>query len=635
MRKILLLVVIISLMGLMTTVYGDEELKEGDLITSPDMEDEYIEGEIVVWFHDSVTDSEIDTINESFDVTIKERSIVTPNRMIIEVPVGEEQEYVDMYNALSEVRVAALNKIVEATWSPNDTYYSSQWHFNKSNFIYLEDGWDIEQGGDSSVVVAVLDTGVAYENYSVPGYEQGEVNGSTYAQAPDLSGTNFTDPYDFVHNDSHANDQNGHGTHVAGTVAQTTDNSYGVAGMAFDCTIMPIQVLNYQGSGSSYDIADGVDWARTHGADAINMSLRSLSPLPTVEAALIDAYNAGIVCIAATGNDYLSYIGYPARYDEVIAVGAVGYYGYKASYSNYGTGMELSAPGGDGSRFVWQQTYDQMGYPFNSYANVTSFAITGLQGTSMASPHVAGLVALMISYGYSGVENIRTIMQDTATDKGDSGYDTEYGYGLINCAGALTDIILSDFIALGGEDRIDLRWSVSTTENENIAGFNLYRTSVDETTLSDATESVDEENWSQINTSLITGDNPYIYVDYDVESGVNYQYKLEAVLEDNTETLGTATGGCGLPTSFEISSIYPNPVTDITNLTMVAPEKSSVVIEIYDISGRRVLTKEMGEVDKGEHTRTLNTSSLTSGVYTVKAITDENTTAVKNMVVVK
>lgn len=431
-------------------LFAVNQLDEWECQFSPQTEDDFIKGEIIVWFNDDVTENEINVLNSSYGTEIKEISLVTPERMILVIPEGEERRYVDLYNDLSIVRVASINRVVTAAWSPNDTYYSYQWHFNKPSFIYLEDAWNIEQGGNSSVSIAILDTGVAYENYSVPSYEQSEVVGSSYNQAPDLAGTVFSDPYDFVHNDTHPNDQNGHGTHVCGTVAQTTNNSLGVAGMAFNCTIIPVQVLNYQGSGSSFDLADGIDWARTHGADVMNMSLSSSSPMPTVEAAIEDAYNSDIVVVAATGNNGNSSINYPAKYSEVIAVGSVQYDATRSPYSNYGTGIELVAPGGNtsvdqnGDGFadgVLQMTYEHCNDGTN-LADVTSFSFWFWQGTSMASPHVAGLVGLMISHGAGGVEDIRTMLHGTATDLGSSGYDTEYGYGLINCLGALSSVTI-------------------------------------------------------------------------------------------------------------------------------------------------------------------------------------------------
>jgi serine protease len=412
---------------------------------------EYVPGEIVVWFADGASTAYVDAAVARAGGDVVARSAVTPSRVVLAVPEGEEEAYAKRYRALRSVRAAEKNYLFHALFKPNDPLYQYQWHYNKPDFIYAEQGWDIERG-DPSVVVAVIDTGVAYENYAVPSYEQSEVDGSRYLQAPDLAGTSFVAGYDFVHDDDHPNDQNGHGTHVAGTVAQTTNNNANVAGLAHLCSIMPIQALDNSGSGTSADIADGIDFARKNGAHVINMSFGGSSVTEVIKAACADAEAAGLVLVAASGNDGSTPVLYPAGYDSVIAVGSVDYDGTLAWYSNYGVGQEVVAPGGDtgadknGDGYpdgVLQMTYDQMyvpgilpGFP-ESLANVTTFSNVFLQGTSMASPHVAGLAALIIASGYTNNDDVRSKLRGSATDKGLPGYDLEYGYGLINCKDAL------------------------------------------------------------------------------------------------------------------------------------------------------------------------------------------------------
>ncbi len=412
---------------------------------------EHVPGEIVVWFADGASAAYVDAVVARAGGDVVARSAVTPSRVVLAVPEGEEEAYAKRYRALRSVRAAGKNYLFHALFRPNDALYRFQWHYNKPDFIYAEQGWDIERG-DPSVVVAVIDTGVAYENYPVPSYEQSEVDGSRYLQAPDLAGTSFVAGYDFVHDDDHPNDQNGHGTHVAGTIAQTTDNNVHVAGLGHLCSIMPIQALDNSGSGTSADIADGIDFARKNGAHVINMSFGGSAVTDVIKAACDDAEAAGLVLVAASGNDGSTPVLYPAGYDSVIAVGAVDYDGALTWYSNYGVGQELVAPGGDTDADknndgqpdgVLQMTYTQMyvpgllpGFP-ESLANVTAFSDVFLQGTSMASPHAAGLAALIIASGYTNNDDVRNKLRGSATDKGLPGYDLEYGYGLINCKGAL------------------------------------------------------------------------------------------------------------------------------------------------------------------------------------------------------
>jgi serine protease len=412
---------------------------------------EYVPGEVVVWFADATSAAHIDAAVERAGGNVVARSAVTPSRVVLAVPAGQEESYAKRYRGLRSVRAAERNYVFHALWKPNDPLYRFQWHFNKPDFIYAEEGWDTERG-DAKVVVAVIDTGVAYENNPIPDYERDEVNGSSYVQAPDLAGTKFVAGYDFIHDDEHPNDQNGHGTHVSGTIAQTTNNNLNVAGLGHLCSIMPIQALDNSGGGTSSDIADAIDFARKKGVHVVNMSFGGSAWTEVIKSACDDAEAAGLVLVAASGNDGADTVLYPAGYDSVIAVGAVDYDGELTWYSNYGVGQELVAPGGDtlvdlnNDGFpdgVLQMTYDQMyepgllpGFP-EALANVTTFTSYFLQGTSMASPHAAGLAALIVASGYTDNEDVRKKLRGSATDKGLSGYDVQYGYGLINCKGAL------------------------------------------------------------------------------------------------------------------------------------------------------------------------------------------------------
>ena len=164
----------------------------------------------------------------------------------------------------SRVRFAHPDWIVHALdIPPNDPFYPIQWNLQSPNprpaaSASRERGRST--GGDPSVVVAVVDTGIAYET------------SARFCQAPDLAGAHFVPGWDFVNNDAHPNDDESHGTHVAGTIAQTTNNALGVAGIAYNVSLMPVKVLNAQGSGTISEIADGIRWAADHGAHVINMS---------------------------------------------------------------------------------------------------------------------------------------------------------------------------------------------------------------------------------------------------------------------------------------------------------------------------------------------------------------------------
>jgi serine protease len=446
-RILLSILVALSLTLLVSTSLSNESFKfKSSRVLPPGVE--YVSGEVLVKYRDGITQKNIASLTSRLGTRVL--SVHRGGFQRLAVPVGlGEQAFIAQLEREVDVEYAELNTICYATMVPNDPLYDPyQWHFPSVN---AEQAWDIARG--AGVIVGILDSGIAYEDYPVPGHETGTVQAgvTTYLQAPDLEGASFAAGYDFINDDSHPNDNNGHGTHVAGTVAQTTNNSYGVAGLAFECTLMPVKVLNYQGSGSAASLIDGLHYAADNGADVVNMSLSwppGYDPGSAVHSAVQYAYNAGVVLVGSSGNAGVSTVSYPAAYPEVIAVGATRYDDQLTGYSQYGTAQELVAPGGD---IFIDQNGDGYGdgvlqNTFTSYdpgppevlADPTDFGWWFYEGTSMAAPHVVGLIAMMISNGQTGVENIRTILHETAVDLGAAGWDQSYGYGLIDAYAALT-----------------------------------------------------------------------------------------------------------------------------------------------------------------------------------------------------
>jgi serine protease len=394
----------------------------------PQAADDVVPGELIVQFDQDISLATEDSALAGDGVVVK-RHLLLPGFVLVGVPVGQEEQFLSRLQANPLVRMAERNGIDRAAFTPNDPLYPRQWDMPQ---VQSEQAWDLANG--TGVVVAVVDSGVAYENYSV------------YAQAPDLAGTSFTAGYDFINSDAHPNDDVGHGTHVTGTIAQTTNNSLGVAGLAFGATIMPVKTLSPSG-GTHAQMADGYVWATDHGADVINYSAGG-DDSTTKRTAVDYALSHGVVVVAAAGNDGTSTLECPACYPGVIAVGATDYNMNLSWYSTYGCGLEghcldVVAPGGDTTVYhggypdgVYQQTYD---FACNGGAtDFTHFAYCFWQGTSMATPHVAAAAALLLDANPSlTVQQVGDCLRNTALDRGAPGYDTTYGYGLIQARAAL------------------------------------------------------------------------------------------------------------------------------------------------------------------------------------------------------
>jgi len=347
--------------------------------------------------------------------------------------------------SLPEVEYAEPNGRVRAfqagsRFTPNDTLFDFQWHMR---MLDAERTWAIQKG-DASVAVAVIDTGIAYENFG------------PFRKAPDFGGTVFLPGFNVLDGSSHANDDNFHGTHVASTIAEATNNSVGVAGLAFNSALMPIKVLDAEGLGSFFDVAEGVDFAvdfRQNGQNpvkVINLSLGGDNPSLTLERAINRAVEEGIVVVAAAGNEGSSSISFPATLPNVIAVGGVDASKRRAPYSNFGPELDVVAPGGDLDRDddddgrpdgVLQQSFD----PDTAFflGRYDDFAYFFVMGTSQATPHVAALAALLYRQGITDPAAIQAAMERTAEDLGSPGRDNNFGHGLIRPSEALKGLGLN------------------------------------------------------------------------------------------------------------------------------------------------------------------------------------------------
>jgi len=337
-----------------------------------------------------------------------------------EVEIAEPDAQVMLSPEEAEVRAPVASPAHEGF--PNDPQYKFQWHLRQ---IGMPEAWKLADG--NGVIVAVLDTGVAYEDYK------------NFHQLPDLKGITFVEPYDFVANTKHANDDHGHGSHVTGTIAQVTNNGIGVAGVARNVRIMPLKVLSGSGSGSVAGIADAIRYAADHGAKVINMSLGGAFPSAVLKKAVAYAHGKGVTVVCAAGNESRGRVGYPAAYPGAIAVSATQFDEATTFYSNWGKDIDIAAPGGN-TRV--DQNGDGMpdGVLQNTIAlgDPTKDDYFGYMGTSMASPHVAGVAALVIGEGVTDPDRVEQILKDSARKPDKQDYTTDkYGAGIVDAPKAV------------------------------------------------------------------------------------------------------------------------------------------------------------------------------------------------------
>jgi serine protease len=313
----------------------------------------------------------------------------------------------DLDDAVARIAGHPLVEVVEPQMEmahfgfPDDPMFEKQWHMRAMG---APEGWAQSARGDG-VVVAVIDTGVT--------------------KVEDLETTEILAGRSFVPGTKNAEDDHGHGTHVAGTIAQSTNNGKGVTGVAPDATILPVKVLSKWGFGNSSWIAAGIDYAVDEGADVINLSLGGTYSA-VIHNAVKKARKKGVVVVAAAGNTGKKGVGYPGALSESIGVSATGPDGKLAFYSSWGKGVDLAAPGGDKRVVgggVLQNTVDGKGGEV--YAE--------FQGTSMAAPHVAGAAAILLSQGMPSDAVERMLLGSARTEQ-----DVErYGSGHLDLAAAM------------------------------------------------------------------------------------------------------------------------------------------------------------------------------------------------------
>ena len=321
---------------------------------------------------------------------------------LVEVPDMASSIVALQGNPLVEVAEPSLE--VTAFGFPDDPMWPEQWNMR---VVGVQSGW--RAGAGDGAVVAVIDTGVT--------------------EVPDLADTSVLPGISVVPREPSAEDANGHGTHVAGTIAQSTHNSLGVVGVAPSATILPVKALSAQGGGRSEWIATAIDEAVDQGAHIINMSLGGRYSA-VIANAVKKAQNSGVLIVAAAGNSGREGVSYPAALPGVIGVSAVGPDDGLAYYSSWGEGVDISAPGGDtrikGGGIRQDTVTKDGGHDFLSF-----------QGTSMAAPHVAGAAAVLWQPAGGDPDVVKDALTGGAKDLGSPGLDPEYGHGRLDIAAAL------------------------------------------------------------------------------------------------------------------------------------------------------------------------------------------------------
>jgi serine protease len=427
----------------------------------------YVPNELLIQFRAAATRDQMDRAARAEGAEIAE-VITTDGLVKIRLaPTATVPGAMAQWKGRSDVEYAAPNLIAHGFYVPNDTLISTfdlTWDLTN---LQAFSAWDVARG-DPSVVLGIVDTGVAYENHPVPDYERPYLwPGTTmYRQSPELPGP-FLPGWDFVHDDAHADDDNGHGTQVATHAAGLANNVAGAAGIAFGVTILPVKVIDWRNDAQSDDIVQGIRFAADHGAHVINLSL-GYAPLgfyryvlgwknseimdlfKPLQEAVNYARSKGAILVGAAGNFDAPEVSLPAGYPGVIAIGATDVDNTRSSYSSYGSDLDFMAPGGDFDDLNGDHVQDQLFAlgikPFRSEGSLAkpdSFGVFPFVGTSAACANASGAVALLLSHGVRQQGAIEQTLRATSIRLFGKprGPDLEYGWGMIQLDNAVRSAV--------------------------------------------------------------------------------------------------------------------------------------------------------------------------------------------------
>lgn len=396
---------------------------------SEDAAGDRIEGEIAIDVRDDASPAEVDALGVRYGVSMRPNSAWsrTHDKLeVADVDPAREDAIIEAMSQDPRVEHVEPMAVYRETFVPDDPLYASkQWHLRR---VGAEKAWSYTCG--QGVTVAVVDTGIAC-------FDKGP-----FSRGTDLAGTRCEGGWNFVDDSREAYDDQGHGTHVAGTIAQTTNNGVGAAGLAFCASLMPIKVLNKQGFGSVANVAEGIRFAADQGAQIINLSLGGPIKSGILKDAVEHALSAGVVVVAAAGNSGKK-VGWPAAYPGVVAVSATDDTDKIAWFSSRGPEVAIAAPGVG----VTQQTVCNGGRD--------KCEIFGtFNGTSMASPHVAGVAAMIESLGVTRGDAVRDALFESARAPAGGADPKLYGAGILDGGAAASHVFWGHFflraLALAG-----------------------------------------------------------------------------------------------------------------------------------------------------------------------------------------
>lgn len=460
---LMIIVLLTTIISSFNPVQSFASYQEDDVNISYDENNHpYKTGQLIVGYRGNSTADQKRSIRDAMQLELKVK-INGINAEVIKVKNERAKDVLSNLRRNPNVLFAEYDYLASIDHEPNDIRYPYQVYLHYMN---APEAWDYSKGSPN-VTVAVLDTGILTSNTDL-----NNINESGYNVAD--SNSDYTDT-------------TGHGTGVISVIAAEMDNNFGFAGVAPESSFMVLKVIDENGYSTYSDLIRALEYATNQGVDVINMSVSGRVDSLSLKMAIDDAYNSGITVVAAAGNESSSTVSYPAAYENVVGVGAVDTTGDKMTFSNTGNGLTVVAGG-------------------SAMIATSSDYITSASGTSFASPYVAGLVALMYSVDDTMTPSkVFDILEASSTDLGSAGYDTTFGFGVINMGQAVVmaanitppppepfEDTISPVLSLNGDYQMTL--DVGTYYNEpgaqaidnidgNISSDIVISGSVDHTTL--------------------------------------------------------------------------------------------------------------------------------------------------------